>query len=174
VGLKVDYKYCPQCRRPMTRTAEGDPHCDHCDITMYNNVAAAACVLPIRDGKVLLARRAREPYKGDYDFIGGFMKTGETPEQAAIRETKEETGLDIKLNGLLGMYADKYGDGASVLGIDYLAEIATGDSRAADDVAALEWVEIDNLPPAALQSGFKSIGEALRDLQAWYHKQAKS
>jgi 8-oxo-dGTP pyrophosphatase MutT (NUDIX family) len=173
MSYKIEYKFCPQCKRALTPTPDGDPHCEHCSITIYTDVAAAGCVLLIRDGQVLLARRAREPYKGDYDFVGGFMKPDETPEQTAIREAKEETGLGVKITRLLGMYHDRYGDdGPPCLGVVYLGEIEPGSAVAHDDVAALEWVDIDNLPPAAFESGFKSVRAALHDLQTW-HREAK-
>lgn len=174
MGFKIDYQFCPQCKRPLTHTTEGDPHCDHCDITIYNNVAAASCVFPVRGDEVLLARRAREPYKGQYDLVGGFMKAGETPEQAAVRESKEETGQPVKLTQLLGIYPDQYGDGTHVIGIIYIGEIADGPEHASDDVAKLEWVKINDLPPAALASGFSSVVQALQDLQAWYRNQTEN
>ena len=169
---KIDYKYCPQCRRALTIRA-GNPHCAACKITIYvNDVVAAGCVLPIRDGKVLLARRAREPYKGTLDLIGGFMQPGETPEQSAIREAKEETGLDVTIRELLGAYPDRYGDGEPVLGIDYIGELADGPVRPHDDVSAVEWLPIAELDPDALEIGFPSVRDSLRDLQEWYRSKA--
>jgi ADP-ribose pyrophosphatase YjhB (NUDIX family) len=169
MGFNIHYQYCPQCRRPLSPTAEGDPHCAHCDITIYKSVASAGCVFPVRDGKVLLARRAREPYKGDYDLVGGFMKSGETPAQAAVREAKEETGLDLKITGFLGAYPDHYGpDGPPVLGLVHIGELAEGAAHAADDVSQLEWFDINHIPERAFQSGFSSVVAALRDLQAWH------
>ena len=171
MSQKINYTYCPQCRRPLTIRA-GNPHCEACQITIYvSDVVAAGCVLPIRNGKVLLARRAREPYKGTLDLIGGFMEPGETPDQTALREAKEETGLDVTVKELLGIYPDRYGDGEAVLGIDYIGEITDGPVQPHDDISAVEWIPIANMDPDALEIGFPSVRDSLRDLQDWYHNQ---
>jgi ADP-ribose pyrophosphatase YjhB (NUDIX family) len=164
MGLKIDYKYCPQCKNDM-ELVNGNSHCATCDITVYKNVVGAAAICIIRGGKVLLSRRAIEPFKGGYDLIGGFIIPGETPEAAAIREAKEETGLEVKVTGLLGIYSDQYGEGSFTLGIHYLGEIIDGEQHAGDDAASLEWVSIDDIPEEALTTGFKNVRESLRDLK---------
>lgn len=165
MGLKINYRYCPQCRRPFEFDEEDQPHCAPCDITIYHDVVAGVSVIPIKDGKVLLARRALEPYKGKLDLIGGFMKPGETAEQNALREAIEETGLTLKLTGVLGHYNDKYGEGAYTFGITFLAEIVSGEPVAADDVASLEWYDIQNIPQVELDAAMKNVKEALADLK---------
>lgn len=120
-------------------------------------------MLPVKDGKVLLAKRGRDPFKGAYDIIGGFMEVGEIPEEAAIREAKEETGLDIKITSLLGIYSDRYGDdGEYTLNLHYIGEVVGGEMKAMDDVAELEWVEISEVP---LDEGFQNTKDGLRDLK---------
>lgn len=164
MGLTIDYKYCPQCKHDMELVG-GNPHCPVCDVTIYSNVVGAAAMCIIKDGNVLLSRRAIEPFKGDYDLIGGFIIPEETPEQAAIREAKEETGLDVKITGLLGIYSDQYGEGSHTLGIHYLGEITGGVQHAGDDAALLEWVDIKAIPDEALTTGFRNVRESLRDLK---------
>jgi len=129
-------------------------------------------ILPIKGGKVLIAKRAKEPKKGMWDSIGGFLKEGESPSAAAARETKEETGLDIKLGNLLGIYTDSYeyeGVVYETLSLYYLAEIKGGEMKAEDDVSELVWFPIDKVPKMA----FKSANEAIKDLQKWHKKKAK-
>lgn len=124
--------------------------------------------MPIRDGKVLLAKRASEPFKGSYDIIGGFMEVDELPEAAAIREVKEETGLDIRIKSLLGIYVDRYGeDGDYTLNLHYIGEVISGEEKAMDDVASLEWIPIENVP---LDNGFQNARDGLRDLKDKYLK----
>lgn len=162
------YNYCPHCGKKIDKSP-GTPHCKYCDSSYYSNAKPCASVLPIREGKVLLARRAKEPHKGAYDTIGGFMEADETPEQAALREAKEETGLDMKIVSLLGIYNDQYGDkGDRTLNLHYIAEIVGGEMQAMDDVEALEWIDIERVQ---LDSGFQNTRDSMRDLKTWFKKQ---
>ena len=123
--------------------------------------------MPIKDGQVLLSKRGINPYKGDWDTIGGFLEPGEHPEVGALRETLEETGLNVKITGLFGVYMDKYGDDGDDVQINaYLAEVISGNVEAKDDVASLEWVDINKID--TITSRFKAVVEILRDLKQHY------
>ena len=163
----TEYNFCPKCGNPISLDVE-PPHCEHCNITYYRNAKPGASVLPVKDGKVLLAKRGREPFRGSYDIIGGFMEAYERAEDAALREAKEETGLDMKIVSLLGVYTDRYGEGGDyTLNLHYIAEIVGGEMKAMDDVAELEWFDIDKVP----FEGFQNTKDGLRDLQKWYAAQ---
>lgn len=68
-----------------------------------------------QDDQVLLVRRATEPWLGFWDVPGGFCDAGEHPRDTALREVREETGLDVELTGLLGMWIDEYRGASDVL-----------------------------------------------------------
>lgn len=158
----TEYNFCPKCGNKINPESE-PPHCPVCNITYYQNAKPTASVLLIKNGQVLLARRKIDPYKGAYDIVGGFMEVDEVPEQAAIREAREETGLDIKIISLLGIYNDVYGnDGDHTLNLHYIGEVTGGEMTAMDDVESLEWVDIDKVP---LNEGFQNTKDALRDLK---------
>ena len=64
-----------------------------------------------RDGKLLLVRRAIDPWHGCWDIPGGFCDADEHPQQTVVREIREEVGLDVAITGLLGIWMDTYGSG---------------------------------------------------------------
>lgn len=164
----IQYNFCPKCGHKI-HDGSNPPHCSHCGITYYRNAKPCASVLPIKDGKVLLGKRGQEPYKGAYDIIGGFMEAGELPEDAAIREAKEETGLDVKITSLLGIYSDRYGDdGDYTLNLHYLGKVIGGEMKPMDDIASLEWVPISDVP---LDEGFQNTQDGLRDLKLLFEKE---
>ncbi len=103
----------------------------------------------MRDGRVLLARRARPPQQGLWDTPGGFVEPGELPEDAVVRELREETGLEVEPVRLIGFFLDRYGDdGVSTLNIHYEARVLGGEESPADDVSELGWFPLDAIPDA--------------------------
>lgn len=119
---------------------------------------------------MLLGRRSKEPYKGEYDVLGGFLHEGEHPAEGALREAKEESGLDMRIITQLGIYMDTYGPEAEehTLNVYHVAEITGGEMKPGDDVDLLEWWDIENPPALA----FENNRAALRDLQLWYRQHA--
>jgi len=95
---------------------------------------AADIIIQYDDGGIILIKRRNEPYKNQWALPGGIMDEFETIEQTAIREAKEETGLDIKLAQLVGVYSkpgrDPRGRTISVL---FAATIVGGSLMADDD-----------------------------------------
>ena len=96
---------------------------------------------------MLLSKRGKDPHKDTYDIPGGFLEYGEQPEDGAHREILEETGTQIEIIGLLGMYTNDYGiDEIKTLDIIYLGKIISGEPKANDDVAELTWFPISSPP----------------------------
>ena len=98
-------------------------------------VAVDAVVLR-PDGSIVLVRRAREPFKGLWALPGGFVKYGERVEEAVKREVLEETGLEVRVEGLVGVYSEPDRDPRGhVISIAFLAREVGGSLRAASDAA---------------------------------------
>lgn len=116
-------------------------------------------VLPSEEGRILLIRRASDPYEGQWALPGGFVEVGETTEDAAVREAKEETGLDVEIVKLVGVYSEPDRDprGHNV-SCAYLAR-AEGEPRAASDAAEVSFID-----PSTVELAFdheKIIADAL-------------
>jgi NADH pyrophosphatase NudC (nudix superfamily) len=157
------YKFCPNCKSELTATAD-KVLCTRCGFLHYFDPSPTVGVMPIKDGKILLSVRKVEPFKGELDLIGGFVKSGESAEEAAIRETTEETGLNVEIVRFFKSYADIYGDSSKpVLGIDFIVNIIGGEEKAADDVADLKWIPIKDIPKLKLNT-FENVKTALMEL----------
>lgn len=101
--------------------------------------------------RVLLIQRGNDPFKGQWAFPGGFMNMDETAEQCAIRELKEETGLNVSLLKQIGAYSDVERDprGRTVT-VAYLALAEKPfPVKGNDDAAKAEWFALNALPPLA-------------------------
>lgn len=103
---------------------------------------AADCIVFDRRGRLLLIKRAHEPFKGAYALPGGFVEIGETVEQAALRELKEETGIDGSIIRLVGIYSDPKRDPKRhTVGVAFLVRPRSTKAVGGDDAATAEWVE---------------------------------
>ncbi|MEE2525242.1 NUDIX hydrolase [Hyphobacterium sp. HN65] len=103
-----------------------------------------ACVGVVcrRGDDVLLVKRGREPLKGKWSIPGGKMDFGETVREAALRELKEETGVEARITRLIDVVDSVMGDRHYVL-IDFEAEWISGEPEAADDADAAEFVAVE-------------------------------
>lgn len=162
----MQYRYCPVCGHALTPGSrqpghEGDhQQCEDCGTVLYRNSKPCAGALVVRDGRVLLARRAIEPALGAWDIPGGFLEYGEHPEAGAIRELHEETGLDIEIQELIGMYMDRYGEESDWILNIYYSATAGGEPQPASDVDLLHWFALDELPT---EMAFHHEYEVLKD-----------
>jgi 8-oxo-dGTP diphosphatase len=99
------------------------------------------------EGKILLVKRGREPFKGQWALPGGRIDEGETAEDCLKREMKEETGLEVEPVRLVGIYSDPKRDPRGIIAAAYLVRRIDGELRAGDDAEEARWFEIDALPP---------------------------
>lgn len=155
-------RFCPLCSAPLAREPVPPDHreqsvCSRCRFVFYLNPKAVAGTIPEDDGRILLTRRSIDPGRGLWTFPGGFIDFGETATDAAVRETFEETGLEVELTGLHNVYTYP---GAPII-IVYRARVIGGTLTTCDENDQLEWVETSKIPWETL--AFTSTKEALRE-----------
>jgi ADP-ribose pyrophosphatase YjhB (NUDIX family) len=162
---------CASCGRPLRRVGQHPPQirCPRCRFLIYDYPRSCAGTLVLKDDAVLLLRRGHMPRKGYVDVPGGFMDEGETMEQAARRELREETGLRIDRLTYLGLYFDRYylrGFGwFPTLNFYFVGRWRAGTPVAGDDAAAAEWVPLARLGTQAARYAWPHMRNVFRDLK---------
>lgn len=105
-----------------------------------------------RSRKLLLVQRGGEPFEGHWALPGGFVEIGESVEEAAVREVEEETGLEVSLMGLVGVYSepqrDPRGHNVSVAYLAQDVEHASGSLEAGTDASSAALMDPDSVPLA--------------------------
>lgn len=121
-------RYCPLCRGSLSEKelpTEDRPRltCQDCGYVFYRNPKVVAGTLPLKGGKVYLLRRGLEPRRGTWTFPAGYVELSESVEEAALRETREETDLEVEVTSLLNVYSRPE---VGVVVIVYLARVVGG------------------------------------------------
>jgi ADP-ribose pyrophosphatase YjhB (NUDIX family) len=102
----ADVRFCPRCGREAHVDYPRRLTCPHCGYDAFFNPApVVSVVLEAADGGVVLARRGMEPGKGRWSTPGGYVDLGESVEDAAHREIREELDVEIELLRLVGIYS---------------------------------------------------------------------
>ncbi|MFK8018725.1 MAG: NUDIX domain-containing protein [Pseudomonadales bacterium] len=142
--------HCPKCSEPKFEPiGRKKLLCSSCGFQFYRNAASAVAVIIRCDDEMLLAVRGREPCKGMFDLPGGFVDPGESLEQAARREVKEELQLELDQFQYVCSEANQY----LFAEVTYDTTDAFFEARfaskpfvqASDDVAAVEWQNISDI-----------------------------
>ncbi|MDA0271621.1 MAG: NUDIX hydrolase [Chloroflexi bacterium] len=143
--LPVPARFCPRCGAPTEVRLER-PVCtaSGCSFTWYPDPKVAVGVLAERGGLLLLVRRNHEPAYGRWAFPSGYVDAGEVVEDAALREVREETGVTVRLDRLLGVYSQP---GSAVVFIAYAGTITDGEPVAGDEALEVGMFAPDALPP---------------------------
>lgn len=140
--------YCSNCGKPISKILPTT--CQYCGTTFYRNPRLCAGALIVKDGEILLAKRAIEPWCGYWDIPGGYCEAFETPEECAVREVYEETGISIRISGFYGVWkepttSEDYGDNICIY---FLAEPLedTNMEPVDKEMSELKWFSYKELP----------------------------
>lgn len=143
--------------------------CDACGYIHYLNPTVVAGVIPVASDRVWLLRRAVEPRVGFWTYPAGFMELGETVQDAAVRETREELNLEVRLTRLLNVYSWPYLRTVHVIYVgDALSEASSG-SEALEcrlfDLDSIPWDELAfNTTKAALSEWLDTRSGSLKTM----------
>jgi len=161
------YQFCPRCggaleRRLLKATEPERPVCARCGFVFYiDPKIAVGTIIDVGGGKLVLVRRAIEPGYGKWVFPGGYVDRGELLTAAAIREAREECGLDVRLDGLVNIYS--YAGRAPIIVV--YAATAVGGTLCTDE----ECLESAEFAPTRIpwdELAFRSTDDGLRDYLA--------
>jgi ADP-ribose pyrophosphatase YjhB (NUDIX family) len=159
-----EYRFCPRCGQRLTeREAFGllRPVCAACGFVHFRDPKVAAAVLLDQDGRVLLIRRNVDPRRGFWALPAGFVEVDELPDEAAMREVLEETGLHVTIDRLLSIRRMANPDKPGIL-LTYQGQVNGGQLQAADDVSEACWFAAGEIPWDEL--AFETTRNSLR---AW-------
>jgi len=162
--IASNLKFCSRCGSPLRfGMVEGEDRerlaCDACGHIVYVNPRLVVTAIPVTDrGEVVLLRRGIEPGYGTWAQPGGFLEVDETVNQAAIRETFEETGLLIEPGEIIGLYTRLE---AAVVTIAFEARIVGGAAIATPEALEVRGFAPEDVPWEEI--AFRTTIWALRD-----------
>jgi ADP-ribose pyrophosphatase YjhB (NUDIX family) len=145
------YRYCPLCGEELTLKEKGGkqrPTCPSCGFVQFRNPFPGVVVLIEKEEAVLLGRRRGGFGAGTWGLPQGYIESDEDFLTAAIREVKEETGLDVEIRSIINVVSNLLSAELQTLAIVLLAAVAGGELCAGDDLEALEWVPLAGPLPA--------------------------
>jgi len=162
------HKFCPHCTTPMqlfTDNGMPRPHCPACGYIQYLNPAPAAAVILLRENRICLVKRKYPPKTGQWTIPAGFMEFDEDIETTAVREVKEETGLDVRLTGLFAVHTGILPPNHPILLVVFRGEEIGGEIQANDDADEVGFYDLDDLPGVIAFATHRKVIAAIR--QEW-------
>ena len=141
-------KYCGVCGSvTVKKIPEGDNRerdcCENCGAIHYSNPKIICGTLPVKDGSVLLCKRAIEPRYGKWTLPGGFLENGETVSQGAFRETLEETDTEVKMGDLYSIFNVPQINQVYML---YMAEVVYEDYSSTSESLEVKFFNEEEIP----------------------------
>lgn len=166
----VEYRFCPRCggdleKRVVKATEPKRLVCLNCSFIFYQDPKVVAGTIFTLDGGIVLLKRGVEPAMGKWVFPGGYVDRGESVQEAAVRETREESQIDVQLGPLLNVYS--YSRSPNVI-VVYTADVVGGELAAGDESVEAGVFARSQIPWDEL--AFDSTTDALNDYIKLYLK----
>ena len=162
------FRLCPHCGSALSEDAAHAPprhRCPDCGWIHYRNPSPGVTVLIVKGDRVLVGKRGPDSFApGKWCLPGGFIEFEEDYLTAARREVLEETGLEVRITGLVNVATNYLSPTLHTLVPVLAAEVVGGELRPGDDLEALEWVPLHGpLPDMAFEADRHVIDRAARD-----------
>jgi ADP-ribose pyrophosphatase YjhB (NUDIX family) len=158
------YVFCPLCGQKLTVTNREDlprRYCPPCDRIFYHNPIPAAGGVIMNRGRVLLVRRKYAPQAGKWTFPAGFLEYFEAPPMCAVREIREETGLETEAGEIFGVYSGADDPRHTAILVLYRMRMVGGDLKPGDDASEVRYFSPEEVPE---EIAFEAHRTALREL----------
>lgn len=150
-----DYSYCPYCTIQLELTSIEDrsrPVCPKCGFIQFRNPYPAVAVLVISGNQFLLGKRLAGVSQGKWATPSGYIEYEEDFLTAGIREVREETGLQIKIDAILNVASSFISPGYHFFSVYLLASVIGGELCSGDDFSDAQWYEFGgSLPELAFE-----------------------
>jgi len=142
----------------MLQKPKDNEQCSLCG--RWDNRPVGVDTVVVKDGRVLMLKRSTNPDAGMYALPGGYLDRGESAEQAASREVKEETGLSVKIIKFIGARSDpsRY---RQIVELGFIGKVTGGKEVAGDGAERLDWFKIKDLPSNISMDHGKIIKSAI-------------
>ena len=139
------FKWCPRCKTALTLKDIDHKRrlaCPSCGFIRFRNPSPTVSLLIVKDEQVLLGRRGGDPGRGQWATPSGYIEYEDDFLTTAIREAKEETGLDVELKSIIQVVSSFTSPGYHFLAIYLLAGVIGGELDAGDDLEAVGWFPV--------------------------------
>ncbi|MCB0864316.1 MAG: NUDIX hydrolase [Solirubrobacterales bacterium] len=170
----MTFRYCPRCAtelelRPSTGPDPDRSTCPNCGFVHYENPTPTVQAWIDHDGSYLALRRDEEPLQGEWNMPGGFVEVGERGDEAIIREVREETGLEVEVVELIGIFDSTYGfgeDAKPIFDVAFHCRITGGagdDLDVSEESSEARWFPLAEFPQPAFAGEQKALAR-LREM----------
>lgn len=160
------FKFCPYCAAPMKDVRLGGrirPRCSSCGYVQCLNPTVGVAVVVLKGDRILLGKRAPwVSYRGMWCIPCGHVEWDEDVKEAAVREFREETGLEVRITGIVAVHSNFHNPRQHTVGIWFMGEVVGGELKPGDDLIEVGFFPLDHPPKSLAFSTDRMVIEGLR------------
>ena len=164
----LEVRYCTRCGGPVEMPllfGRPRPQCPACGLVQFREPKTATGVLISEGGRLLLAKRGMDPGRGLWYVPSGYVDWDERVDEAAVREMREETGLEVEVTGLFGVFpfgSPRAGYGSFIL---FRGRVVGGELRPDDDAVEVAFFGPHEIPDLAFDTSRQAVAQWIHELR---------